>query len=95
MTTMLMQCTASDQGWFPWRMQRGNPTPSTNCAIAFVFCFVLVADGNAKFLTADPLTNLPLYAATDSRLHLGAEPARLPESKVCGSKMQADFYNRL
>jgi hypothetical protein len=45
-----------------------------------------------KLLTADPLTNLPLYPATDSRLHLGNEPTRLPESTVCGSKMQTDFY---
>ena len=40
----------------------------------------------------DPLTNLPLYPANDSRLHLGNERTRLPESTVCGSKMQADFY---
>ena len=66
--------------------------PRIILAIPLVFCFVLVADGNAKLLTADPLTNLPLYPATDSRLHLGNEPTRLAESEVCGSKMQADFY---
>ncbi len=52
---------------------------------------VVIASG-AKLLTADPLTGLPLYPATDSRLHLGNDPTRLPESNVCGSKMQADFY---
>jgi hypothetical protein len=52
---------------------------------------VLIASG-AKLLTADPLTGLPLYPATDSRLHLGNDPTRLPESTVCRSKMQADFY---
>jgi hypothetical protein len=30
--------------------------------------------------------------STDSRLHLGNDPTRLPESNVCKSKMQADFY---
>jgi hypothetical protein len=61
-------------------------------AVALIFCYVVIASGNSKLLTADPLTNLPLYAATDSRLHLGNEPTRLPESNVCGIKMQADFY---
>lgn len=67
--------------------------PSIILAIALVFCCAVIADGNAKLLTADPLTNLPLYPATDSRLHLGNEPTRLPESQVCKSKMQADFYS--
>jgi hypothetical protein len=87
-----MQCRASDRSWFPWLMQGKNIKPSMILAIALALCFVLVADGNAKLLTVDPLTNLPLYPATDSRLHLGNEPTRLPELKVCGSKMQADFY---
>ena len=55
-------------------------------------CSALIADGSTKLLTTDPLTNLPLDPATDSRLHLGNEPTRLPESNVCGSKMQVDFY---
>ncbi|HEX3892086.1 MAG TPA: hypothetical protein VHZ28_09445 [Terracidiphilus sp.] len=46
----------------------------------------------AKTLTTDPLTGLPLYPATDSRLHLGNEPTRLPDSQICKSKMQVDFY---
>ncbi len=67
--------------------------PSIFPAIALVFCSVVIAGGgNTKLLTADPLTNLPLYSATDSRLHLGNEPTRLQESNVCGIKMQADFY---
>lgn len=67
--------------------------PSVILAIALVFCYAVIVDGNAKPLTEDPLTNLPLYPATDSRLHLGNEPTRLPESQVCKSKMQADFYS--
>jgi hypothetical protein len=66
--------------------------PSIILAITLVFCLEAMAGGNTKHLTADPLTNLPLYPATDSRLHLGNEPTRLPESNVCGSKMQTDFY---
>jgi len=66
--------------------------PSKILAFTLVSCSLAIAHGNTKLLTADPLTNLPLYRATDSRLHLGNEPTRLPESNVCGSKMQADFY---
>jgi hypothetical protein len=60
-------------------------------ALLLALCSVVIASG-AKLLTADPLTGLPLYPATDSRLQLGNDPTRLPESNVCGSKMQADFY---
>ena len=87
-----MQSVASDQSWFTWRMQTRNMKPSINLAITLVFCLVAIAGGNTKLLTADPLTNLPLYPATDSRLHLGNDPTRLPESNVCQSKMRADFY---
>jgi hypothetical protein len=55
--------------------------------------FTLTASGGPKLLTSDPLTGLPLYPATDSRLHLGNQPTVLPESTVCKSKMQADFYS--
>lgn len=87
-----MQRIASDQSWFPWRMQGSSMRPSIILGIALVLWYVAIAGGNTKLLTADPLTNLPLYPATDSRLHLGNEPTRLPDSNVCGSKMQADFY---
>jgi hypothetical protein len=73
-------------------MQRRNMKPSIVLAIALVFCFAVIAAGSTKLLTADPLTGLPLYPATDSRLHLGNDPTRLPESSVCKSKMQSDFY---
>jgi hypothetical protein len=91
-TEAAMQHMASDQSRFTWRVQSRNMKPSIILAIALVFCYVVIAGGNTKLLTADPLTNLPLYPATDSRLHLGNEPTRLPESNVCGSKMKADFY---
>jgi hypothetical protein len=58
-----------------------------------ILSFVLTARSGTKLLTTDPLTGLPLHPATDSRLHLGNEPTRLPESLVCKSKMQADFYS--
>ena len=46
----------------------------------------------AETSTTDPLTGLPLYPATDSRLHLGNEPAKIPDSHICKSQMQGDFY---
>src|ERR1700733_7159725 len=58
-----------------------------------ILSFVLTARGGTKLLTTDPLTGLPLHPATDSRLHLGNEPTQLPESQVCKSKMQIDFYS--
>jgi hypothetical protein len=58
-----------------------------------ILSFVLTARGGTKLLTTDPLTALPLHPATDSRLHLGNEPTQLPESQVCKSKMQVDFYS--
>jgi hypothetical protein len=58
-----------------------------------ILSFVLTARGGTKLLTTDPLTGLPLHPATDSRLHLGNEPTQLPESQVCKSKMQVDFYS--
>ncbi|MGC2372215.1 MAG: hypothetical protein WA474_24315 [Candidatus Sulfotelmatobacter sp.] len=58
-----------------------------------ILSFVFTARGGTKLLTTDPLTGLPLHPATDSRLHLGNEPTQLPESEVCRSKMQADFYS--
>lgn len=75
----------------------GGPPVRTAHSAAFVAIsitiFVLAASGGTKLLTADPLTGLPLYPATDSRLHLGNEPTQLPESQVCKSKMQVDFYS--
>jgi hypothetical protein len=60
--------------------------------ITFGLSLTLSANGSPKTLTADPLTNLPLYPATDSRLHLGNAPTRLPDSHMCKSTMQTDFY---
>jgi len=66
----------------------------TPLAVALLaVAITLIARGAPKLLTSDPLTGLPLYSATDSRLHLGNEPTVLPESTVCQSKMQADFYS--
>jgi hypothetical protein len=65
---------------------------SITLSISLSLCFSVIASGSIKLLTTDPLTGLPLYPATDSRLHLGNDPTRLPESSVCQSKMQADFY---
>jgi hypothetical protein len=62
-------------------------------AITIVFSLAGTLVAGAKLLTTDPLTNLPLYPATDSRLHLGNEPTQLPVSTICQSKMEADFYS--
>ncbi len=48
--------------------------------------------GQAKLLTSDALTGLPLIPATDSGTPAGNEPSAMPPSDVCKSKMQAEFY---
>lgn len=47
--------------------------------------------GQGKLLSSDPLTDLALIPATDSGSHHN-DPTQLPESGVCKSKMQSDFY---
>jgi hypothetical protein len=69
------------------------PACLAGVVVVFVMSCVFTAGGGTKLLTTDPLTGLPLHPATDSRLHLGNEPTRLPESQVCKSKMQVDFYS--
>lgn len=61
-------------------------------ALILLCAIFMAAHRGAKLLTTDPLTGLPLYPATDSRLHLGNEPTRVPDGTVCKSQMQADFY---
>jgi hypothetical protein len=70
-----------------------NMTRIGAISAGLMLSLALIAQGSVKLLTADPLTALPLYPATDSRLHLGNDPTQLPESNVCKSKMQADFYS--
>jgi hypothetical protein len=68
-------------------------TPILNALVITLFSAIfMAAHSGAKLLTTDPLTGLPLYPATDSRLHLGNEPTRVPDGTVCKSQMQADFY---
>ena len=81
-----------DPAWESLRYMR-----TISCLGGFVailiLSFVFAARGGTKLLTTDPLTGLPLHPATDSRLHLGNQPTQLPESQVCKSKMQVDFYS--
>jgi hypothetical protein len=61
-------------------------------AFAVMLGLGFTVSARAATLTTDPLTGLPLDPATDSRLHLGNEPSKLPDSQVCKSQMQANFY---
>lgn len=63
-----------------------------------IFCFANAA-GQGKLLTSDPLTGLPLITATDSGKHIPNlaytynEPTQMPDSQVCKSKFQGNFYS--
>lgn len=65
--------------------------PISRLAATLVLSFSAIA--GATKLTTDPLTNLPLIPSSDSRFHLGNAPTRLPDSQMCKSKMQQDFYS--
>jgi hypothetical protein len=47
----------------------------------------------ATILTADPLTQLPLDPASNSRLNLGNAPTAMHPSMICKSNMHANFYS--
>jgi hypothetical protein len=51
------------------------------------------AAGQAKVLTSDPLTGLPLIPATVLVKNAGNEPVKMPDGHVCKSKMQGNFYS--
>lgn len=51
------------------------------------------AVGQAKVLTNDPLTGLPLIPATVVAKNAGNQPVRMPDGQVCRSKMQGNFYS--
>jgi len=66
-----------------------NNTILTAAVIAF--CLATAA-GQAKVLTNDPLTGLPLISATDSGKHIGG-PTQMPDYQICKSKFQGNFYS--
>jgi hypothetical protein len=60
---------------------------------AALFASLSLASGQVKILTHDPLTGLPLMPPTASEKKLGNAPDKLPDSTVCKSKMQGNFYS--
>ena len=66
----------------------------TLCLYAAVLALTLVnASGQAKVLTNDPLTGLPLIPTTVLSKNVGNEPDKMPDGQVCKSKMQGNFYS--
>lgn len=64
------------------------------CLCAAVFALSLAnAAGQAKVLTNDPLTGLPLIPASVLIRNAGNEPVKMPDGQVCKSKMQGNFYS--
>ena len=51
------------------------------------------AAGQAKVLTNDPLTGLALIPATVVVDNAGNLPVKMPDGRVCKSKMQGNFYS--
>ncbi|MGA9811565.1 MAG: hypothetical protein WBQ64_02240 [Terriglobales bacterium] len=62
--------------------------------VATILVLALVnAAGQAKVLTSDPLTGLPLIPATVVVENAGNGPVTMPDGRVCKSKMQGNFYS--
>jgi hypothetical protein len=60
---------------------------------SFMPLFVaVICQAAVVVLTSDPLTQLPLDPASNSRLNLGNAPTPMHPSTVCKSKMQANLY---
>lgn len=51
------------------------------------------AAGQAKVLTTDSLTGLPLNPATVIAPNAGNDPVKMPDGRVCKSTMQGNFYS--
>jgi hypothetical protein len=60
---------------------------------AIVAFALTCASGQGKILTNDPLTGLPVYPGTDAANGFGNAPDKMPDSTICKSKMQAEFYS--
>jgi hypothetical protein len=59
---------------------------------ASLFVCASIASGQAKILTNDPLTGLPLMPPNDSAKKFGNEPVQMPGATICKSKYQGNFY---
>jgi hypothetical protein len=62
--------------------------------LTVIFSLSFALSAGAATLTTDPLTGLPLDPASDSH-HLGNEPSKMPDSQICKSKTQGDFYTSI
>jgi hypothetical protein len=58
-------------------------------AVAIVLAFSTLAA--AATLSKDPLTGLPLIPATSGPIG-GNEPTKIPDSQICKSKVQSEYY---
>jgi len=62
--------------------------------IASILTLGVAAQGQAaKVLTSDPLTGLPLIPATVQFKNVGNEPDKMPDVRVCKSKVQGNVYS--
>jgi hypothetical protein len=50
------------------------------------------AVGQAKMLTTDSLTGLPVIPATEWMKGSGNQPTKMPDGQVCKGKMNGNFY---
>jgi hypothetical protein len=68
---------------------------ATFLVAGMLLAFLSSAMGQAKVLTKDPMTGLPLMPPTEVQKQFGNAPDPLPDSQVCKSKMKGEFYSAL
>jgi hypothetical protein len=68
------------------------PMKTILCAAVFALSLANAA-GQAKMLTNDPLTGLPLISATDPGQGIGNQPTNMPDYEICKSKFRGNFYS--
>ena len=62
---------------------------------AVTICLLSLANagGQARVLTNDPLTDLPLIPDTVLVQGVGNTPVKMPDGQVCKSRMRGNFYS--
>lgn len=63
-----------------------------NSRVAITVFLGFSAFAGAATLTTDPLTKLPIIPTASGEMIGGNDPTQLPETQMCKSKMQANFY---
>jgi hypothetical protein len=80
-----------DSGWRPLDRISGGKNMKLGSKSVAAIVLGISAFASAATLSQDPLTGLPLIPATNAPFG-GNEPTKIPDSQICKSKAQSDYY---